>query len=97
MIHLVPPEDRKVTQRMSKALARDNRHVADVEGTSIPMRCWKCEGTLRPERDIDHAVWRLDPPVRVFQLWLSLACGGQAATRDGCLSHAMDSSGFSQR
>ena len=52
MIHLVPPEDRKVTQRMSKALARDNRHVADVEGTSIPMRCWKCEGTLRAERDI---------------------------------------------
>jgi len=29
----------------------------------------------------------------VFQLWLSLACGGQAATGDGCLSHAMDSSG----
>ena len=53
MIHLVPPEDRKVTQRMSKALARDNRHVADVEGTSIPMRCWKCEGTLRAERAID--------------------------------------------
>jgi hypothetical protein len=32
---------------------RDNRHVADVEGTSIPMRCWKCEGTLRAERAID--------------------------------------------
>jgi len=32
---------------------RDNRHVADVEGTSIPMRCWKCEGTLQAERAID--------------------------------------------
>jgi hypothetical protein len=32
---------------------KDNRHVADVEGTSIPMRCWKCEGTLRAERAID--------------------------------------------
>ena len=32
---------------------RDNRHVADVEGTSIPMLCWKCEGTLRAERAID--------------------------------------------
>jgi hypothetical protein len=32
---------------------RDNRHVADVEGTSVPMRCWKCEGTLRAERAID--------------------------------------------
>jgi hypothetical protein len=32
---------------------RDNRHVADVEGISIPMRCWKCEGTLRLERAID--------------------------------------------
>jgi len=30
-----------------------NRHVDDVERTSIPMRCWKCEGTLRPERAID--------------------------------------------
>jgi hypothetical protein len=32
---------------------KDNRQVADVEGTSIPMRCWKCEGTLRAERAID--------------------------------------------
>jgi len=32
---------------------RDNRHVADVEGTSVPMRCWKCEGTLQAERAID--------------------------------------------
>jgi hypothetical protein len=31
----------------------NNRHVADVEGTSVPMRCWKCEGTLRAERAID--------------------------------------------
>jgi hypothetical protein len=35
---------------------RDNRHVADVEGTSVPMRCWKCEGTLRAERAIDMSV-----------------------------------------
>ena len=32
---------------------KDNRHVAAVEATSIPMRCWKCEGTLRAERAID--------------------------------------------
>ena len=32
---------------------RDNRQVADVEGTTIPLRCWKCEGFLWPERAID--------------------------------------------
>jgi len=30
-----------------------DRRLADVEGTSILMRCWKCEGTLRAERVID--------------------------------------------
>ena len=33
-----------------------------------------------------HEAWRLDPPVRVLQLWPSLACGGQTTTGDGCLS-----------
>jgi hypothetical protein len=32
---------------------KDNRQVADVEGISISMRCWKCEGSLRAERAID--------------------------------------------
>lgn len=32
---------------------KDNRHVTDVEGTRMSMRCWKCEGTLSPETAID--------------------------------------------
>jgi len=33
-----------------------------------------------------HEVWRLDPPIRMLQLWASLAFGGQATTCDRCLT-----------
>jgi hypothetical protein len=72
---------------------RDNRHVADVEGIRysdavVEMR----RHPSGAERAIDMQ-WRLDPPVRVLQLWPSLACGGQAMTGDGCLSYVIDSFG----
>ena len=72
---------------------KDNRHVADVEGTSIPIAVLEMRRYPSGRESYRHAVWRRDPPVRVFQLWPSLACGRQAATSDGCLSHAIDSFG----
>jgi hypothetical protein len=32
---------------------KDNRPEPDIEGTRSPMRCWKCDGTLKAEEDID--------------------------------------------
>jgi hypothetical protein len=47
---------------------KDNRQVADVEGISISMRCWKCEGSLRAERAIDLKPGVSNPCVRMRQL-----------------------------
>jgi hypothetical protein len=33
---------------------KDNRPEAHVEGPSLPMRCWKCDGTLMPEEAFDR-------------------------------------------
>lgn len=30
-----------------------NRPDSDLEGIGVPMRCWKCDGTLKPEEDVD--------------------------------------------
>jgi hypothetical protein len=32
---------------------KDNRPDSDVKGIRFPMRCWKCDGTLKPEEDVD--------------------------------------------
>lgn len=32
---------------------KDNRPEGHVHGTSYPMRCWKCEGSLIPEETVD--------------------------------------------
>jgi hypothetical protein len=32
---------------------KDNRSDSNVQGTQFPMRCWKCDGTLKPEEAVD--------------------------------------------
>ena len=32
---------------------KDKRPDSDVEPIRFPMRCWKCDGTLTPEEDVD--------------------------------------------
>ncbi len=33
---------------------KDNRAEAHVEGPKVPMRCWKCDGTLTREEAVDR-------------------------------------------
>ena len=33
---------------------KDNRPEAHVQGTRFPMRCWRCDGTLMPEKAVDR-------------------------------------------
>ena len=32
---------------------KNNSPDSNVEGTRFPMRCWKCDGTLKPEEEVD--------------------------------------------
>jgi hypothetical protein len=32
---------------------KDNCPDSHVEGIGFPMRCWKCDGTLKPEEVVD--------------------------------------------
>ena len=48
---------------------KDNRPNSHVEGTRFPMRCWKCDGTLKPEEAVD-------PRSGMFiQQYACLSCG----------------------
>ena len=48
---------------------KDNRPDPHVEDTKVPMRCWKCDGTLNPEEAVDLRSGM------IIQQYACLSCG----------------------
>jgi hypothetical protein len=48
---------------------QDNRTHSNVEGTKFSMRCWKCDGTLKPEEAVDLTRGMM------IQQYACLSCG----------------------